>query len=541
MIKTKLISCLEKPFADESFDKYPEYKRMTALAGEKVSFQLLYTYELDEENRGFVIYKYGISGELAPYATVRQVKNIGVQKPIGLKYDDNYLRTTPGLYPDVLVPFENNGKFGASINVLNSFWIDIELPTDCSALSGERTLTLTVARDSSNEVFGEHTFTLDVIAHPLAEEKTLYTQWVDVGSPANYYNVPLWSEKHWEVLENFLTTALKNGMNVLFTPAFTQLINITKSGDSFRFNFKKFDRWLAMANRLGFKCLEMPHLFSSGDAAYSADIVYREGGEVKHTVGKYKATDPEYTKIARATLKALIAHMKKVDDDKRLVFHLADEPALKNIEKFRAARASVIDIIGDYQILDAIFDIEYWREGLVSSPVPITDRIAPFLEEDVPNLWTYYCTGPQTKVSNRFIAQSAACTRSIGMQLYKYNITGLLHWALCYFGAGDSGGYVEPYIELSGGNWVPAGDTFSIYPAKDGAAYESMRLCYLRDAFQDIRAMQEAEKYYSHAEVVAAIEEELGCPVEFYNCAKSAETMQNIRERINGMIRRATK
>ena len=49
MIKTKLISCLEKPFADESFDKYPEYKRMTALAGEKVSFQLLYTYELDEE------------------------------------------------------------------------------------------------------------------------------------------------------------------------------------------------------------------------------------------------------------------------------------------------------------------------------------------------------------------------------------------------------------------------------------------------------------------------------------------------------------
>ena len=34
MLKTKLISCLEKPFADESFDKYPEYKKMSALAAD---------------------------------------------------------------------------------------------------------------------------------------------------------------------------------------------------------------------------------------------------------------------------------------------------------------------------------------------------------------------------------------------------------------------------------------------------------------------------------------------------------------------------
>ena len=68
MLRTKLISSLEKPFADESFDKYPEYKKMSALAGETVSFQLLYTYELDEENRGFVVYKCALSGALAEYA-----------------------------------------------------------------------------------------------------------------------------------------------------------------------------------------------------------------------------------------------------------------------------------------------------------------------------------------------------------------------------------------------------------------------------------------------------------------------------------------
>jgi hypothetical protein len=63
----------------------------------------------------------------------------------------------------------------------------------------------------------------------------------------------------------------------------------------------------------------------------------------------------------------------------------------------------------------------------------------------------------------------------------------------------------------------------------------------LRDAFQDIRAMQEAEKYYSHDEVVKAIEEEFGGELEFGTCAKTSETMLKIRARINEMIRKATK
>lgn len=539
MLKTKLISCLEKPFADESFDKYPEYKKMSALAGETVSFQLLYTYELDEENRGFVVYKCALSGTLAPYATIRQVKNVPVQKPLGIYADDNYLRTTPGVYPDVLVPFENGGEFGASCNVLNSLWVDVALPEDCSDLEGLRDLTVTVTRKSSGAVEGGGTFTLDVINHKIGEEKTLHTEWVSTGSLAHHFCVPMWSEEHWEIVERYLASARKNGVNVLHTPT-NSLIVITKTTRGYRFNFKKFDRWLAMANRLGFKYIETNHLYSAGDGAYAENLPYFENGEKKNIRGM-RATDPEVVKLIRAYLKALVNHMKKVDDDKRLMFHIADEPALKNIDKFRASRDSIIDIIGNYVILDAIFDIEYYREGLVSSPVPITDHIDPFIAEKVPHLWTYYCTGPQRRYSNRFIAQSGACTRSIGMQLYKYNIEGFLHWALCYYGAGDTDGYVEPYLDQNGSNWVPAGDTFLLYPAYNKAPYESIRFMILRDAFQDIRAMQEAEKYYSHDEVVKAIEEEFGGELEFGTCAKISETMLKIRARINEMIRKATK
>ena len=96
---------------------------------------------------------------------------------------------------------------------------------------------------------------------------------------------------------------------------------------------------------------------------------------------------------------------------------------------------------------------------------------------------------------------------------------------------------VHPYVELSGKNWVPAGDTFSVYPAPDGTAYESVRLLLFHDAIQDIRAMELCETLYSHAEVVAAIEEELGTELRFSVCAKSTEQMLRIRRRINDMIK----
>ena len=541
MLKTKIISSLEKPFSDECFEKYNEHKRGSALLGETYSLQLLYTFVNDVENRPWVIYKFELSGDLAKYAKVRELKNIGVQKPIGVKFDDNYLRTKPGIYPDVLVPFNNGDRFVSSENILNSLWLDIDIPEEERSLVGEKTLTVTLLRVSDGSVAGEHTFTLDVIGAKLPEQKTNMTVWLYSEDLAKYYGVELWSKRHFEILENALRAGRSGGINMIFAPAFTT-VKTTKTDRGFRFNFTLFDKWIELAKRLGFKYIEMPHLFTAGDAAWATPLAhYYENGEKKSMRGK-RATDPEYTAFIRAFLKAVIKRVKAKGDGVGLLFHIADEPALKNIEYFRAARESVIDIIGEYQIIDAIFDIEYWREGLVTSPVPITDHIVPFCEENVPNLWTYYCTGPQAGGhSNRFIAQSGACHRSLGMQLYKFNVTGFLHWALCYLGGGDAGGLVNPYLDQSGNNWVPGGDTGEIYPAPDGTFYDSMRLCIIRDAFQDIRAMQLLEGYIGHDAVVAEIESVLGSELRFNVCAKSSETMMSIRERINAMIKEQIK
>lgn len=541
MIKTKLISSLEKPFSDESFDKYAELKRGSALLGEIYSLQLLYTYESDEENRPWVSYTFALSGSLADHATVREVKSVGVQKPVGIKYDDNYLRTTAGIYPDVLAPFINGDRFVGSPGILNSLWIDIEIPTDARALAGEQTLEISSIRVSTGETVAKSRFTLDIIDCPLPRQKTSFTMWTQAEMLAKYYGVEPWSKKHWQIMKNALSCARRGGANIAYAPIFTT-VSSTKTADGFEFDYRRLDKWIALVEGLGFDYIEMSHLFSPGSAAYaSPEAFYYENGAIVSMKGR-RATDPDYVEFIRAFIQGIIAHLKRKGLSHKLLFHIADEPSLKHIEHFRAARESVIDLIGEYPILDAIFDIEYWHEGLVSSPVPITDHLTPFLEEQVPHLWTYYCTGPQAGGhSNRFIAQSGPCHRSLGMQLYKYNIEGFLHYALCYIGEGDASGVINPYIEQSGNKCFPAGDTFCIYPTTDGKFLESLRLSIIRDAFQDIRAMQLLESYVGHDAVVKAIEEELGEELRFNVCAKSVETMTNIRERINKMIKYALK
>ena len=60
----------------------------------------------------------------------------------------------------------------------------------------------------------------------------------------------------------------------------------------------------------------------------------------------------------------------------------------------------------------------------------------------------------------------------------------------------------------------------------------------MEEAMQDVRAMQLAEKYYSHGEVVAAMEAALGDEITFERCARSADEMLRVREAVNDLIRK---
>ncbi len=551
MYKIKPVSSLEKAFIDQSIDEFESYTKMSALKGERIHFQLLYINEPEEgkENLDGVRVKLTASGELAEYASVRCVEQVGVTlASYADRRDENYLRYDAGLYPDLLTPIRYNGQILFALGRLKSLWIEVDIPEDISA--GEHQLSITVG-ESAAPVNETVTMTVNVIDAKLPKSQLYFTQWFHCDCLAQYYNVPVWSERHWEIVENFAKAAVRCGINMLLTPVFTppldteiggerlttQLIGVTRCGEEYSFDFSLLKRWIEMCDRVGIKYFEIAHFFTQWGAHNAPKVMATVDGEYKRIFGwETDGHGEEYRVFLRAFLKSFLAFMKTRGDDGRCFFHISDEPFGKDIESYELSYNVVADLIKGYPIMDALSNYEYYEKGFVTAAVPASDHIKPFLEHKVPNLWTYYCCAQCIGVSNRYLSMPSCRNRFIGMQMYKHDIVGFLHWGFNYYNNRNSYDAINPFVDASGDEFVPAGDMFSVYPAQDGTALYSLRAEVFFDALQDISAMKLCESLYSKDEVIAEIEKLLGEEIVFDKCVSTGSELLKLRERINKMI-----
>ena len=104
MVVSRIVSSLEKAFVNDRPEKFIKLERLSALKGERVSFQLLChdDPELDDKIHAFIVHKVEIFGELSKYARLRLVKNVPVPKPVSIEYDEHYLKTEPDFFPRFL-------------------------------------------------------------------------------------------------------------------------------------------------------------------------------------------------------------------------------------------------------------------------------------------------------------------------------------------------------------------------------------------------------------------------------------------------------
>ena len=82
---------------------------------------------------------------------------------------------------------------------------------------------------------------------------------------------------------------------------------------------------------------------------------------------------------------------------------------------------------------------------------------------------------------------------------------------------------------------MPGGDCFSVYPASDGTALESLRIIVFHEALEDYAAMQLAESLCGRDAVLAVIRETVG-EVRFDHCVDNAHDLLALREKIDRMI-----
>ena len=186
--------------------------------------------------------------------------------------------------------------------------------------------------------------------------------------------------------------------------------------------------------------------------------------------------------------------------------------------------------------MDALSSFDYYQQGIVDHPVVANNHIEPFIEADVPDLWTYYCCGQYKKVSNMFVAMPSARNRVLAVQLFKYNIKGFLQWGFNFYSSQYSDHPINPYSSLDGDGFVPAGDTFQVYPGADGKPEESIRMAVTRDAMQDLRAFDLLAELKGREFAVALIDEGLECGVTFSEYPQDADYLMKLRRKVDAEI-----
>ena len=557
MIHAKIISNLDKALIGGRFADYAAIDRLSALRGERISFQVLCELVANEWGNNFSqLYTPTLSGALARYATVRQVRHVPATFNGRATPDADYMTTAPCLMPDVLMPLPYGGTVVLPPYNLISLWVDVEIPAEAAEV-GESELTVMLTSrpmDPEKENPAPDVVTLsltvDVIDAALPAQKLLFTQWFHSDCLANYYHVEKWSDAHFEIIEKFARTAKKNGFTMLFTPLISppldnvydtrdlQLTDVTKTEDGYTFGWEKLDRFIGVADRVGIELFEIGHLFTQGGAARATKVMGIVNGEYVRLFPKETpCDDPEYTKFLRAMLTSFLTHMKARGDDRRCYFHISDEPNGEQLECYMRAKATVADLLDGYPLMDALSHYEYYESGAVETPIVLLDHLHEFIEHGVKGLFTYNCCAPDRFYSNRFLAMTLSRNRSISLLLYKFEIAGFLHWGYNFYNNSGSADCINPFLDTSSGDMFPSGDPFSVYPGDGGEPLESMRLLTFHEALQDLSAYALCAELYSRDAVIAALEEEIGGEIKTTTYINDAAPMQKLRERINAMIK----
>ena len=528
----KILSSLEKIY---DCDKIPdvEYKGFSMLKNEKKSFQL--AVETTEDTTFDLVVDSSIKS-----LSVYTVEHIKSDFPMFKKNADNYYRfSKSGYYPDLLLPVQGeiNVKKGVTV-----FWFEVDASENAV---GEHRINLTV---------GDHTVGIDIeiIDAELDFKDFVYTCWFHTDCLMSHYGFDAFSDEYWRVTENYLKTAREYGMNCVLTPIFTppldtqpgkerptvQLIDVTVNKGVYSFNFDKLSKWIEMAHRCGIEYFELAHFYTQWGAKHAPKIMATVDGNYKRIFGwDTRANSRKYKNFLATLSVELKKYLEERNLKDKVLIHVSDEPNKAMIRAYRKASRHIHSLYEGYKIVDALSDYSYYEKKIVSNPIPANDHIDKFLG-NVKDLWVYYCSAQcNHNVANRFFCNDSIRTRVIGYQMFKYDIKGFLQWGYNFYYSRLSKAVINPYEVSDAGKQFPSGDSYIVYPAKDGTPYHSLRLKVFYDALQDMAALNTLEKLADKKECLDLIEENGKHNITFRDYPHSNEWLLKTRESVNTLIK----
>lgn len=540
MLKIKQISSLKKIFLKENIDDLDNISNIKALKGERVSYQIVLKSEEYEKYQ----LQYKCDSNLKNIS-IRRVGFVPSECPVyEQKLDEFYITKEPGLFPDVLYPIKQDELINVYEYTNTILWVTIDIPRELKNGIFEINIDF-----FANEIHEKAKINIEVLDYVLEENDLIYSQWFHTDCIASYYNLEMFSEEHWKKIDSFMKVAKRTGINLLYTPIITpaldtqvggerptvQLVDIEYNDGEYQFKYDKFERWVQLAKVNGINNFEMAHLFTQWGAEFTPKIVVKENGEkIKKFGWHIGAKDKEYEKFLEEFLPSLTQELKKLNIENNTYFHISDEPSNKrpnDFENYKYAKNIVKKYLQNYKIIDALSNIDYYKEGLIEYPIPATNKIEPFLEEDLKERWCYYCCSQAKDVSNRFMAMPSSRTRILGIQLYLYDMIGFLHWGYNFYYSQFSIEKIDPFKTTDANQAFPSGDAFSVYPGEEGAI-ESIRSVVFFEGLQDRMMLKLLENKIGKEKTKSMVNNLFGEVITFKNYPHDDNFFNILRNKI---------
>lgn len=546
-LKMFQISSLEKI---RSLSDIPEksVSSKELLCDEEFSYQIA----LHSESKLFV--SVSLSSPIAEHIRLYTVQSLPMDYPVNpSEGDEDYITHEPGIMPELLVPIEECANQICLHCSTACLWVRTYIPKGFAAGVYPIDITFSAVDQETGE---QQSYTasmqIEVLPAELPKQETVFTQWFHVDCIASAHNVPIYSREHWALIDKYMAMAHELGINMLLTPVITppldtdrgthrpitQLVKIQKHGERYSFDFSLMDKWIELCEKNHIEFFEISHLFSQWGLESAPNIVVNEGGEDKLLFGWHvPARDDSYRNFLQQFLPELIKFIRAKGIFERCYFHLSDEPMTQHMENYRYAYELVTPLLDGAKCMDALSDVNFYNSGLISIPVTANDHIDAFLEKNCPNQWVYYCCAQGAKVANRFMAMPSYRNRIIGVQIYKHDIKGFLHWGYNFYYSRLSRHSINPYVVTSAAMGFPSGDAFSVYPHKDGVL-PSLRAVVFKEALQDIRLLKLAENYIGKDEVLKLLD--IQGEITFSEYPRNSDFLPELNDKLKAVIKEHT-
>lgn len=537
----KTLSAMEKVFPNKQ-PKITE-KNGICLKNSRYNFQIA----VNGKARKYFC-KIKVEGALADFITVREVQNVPVNFAFPEYNDDPFvLSKKAGLYPDLLAPITSVG-YPILVNQWKAFFLTVTPNGDKLLPVGKHEIIIS-ALDVSDIVLAKTTYSLEVLDDELPELPIFNINWIHYDCISNYYNVPVFSERFNELLDEYVKNMLSHDINSILVPLFTppldtaigkerktaQLVKVELVGDTYEFNLEPLRIFIRRMRALGVKYFEFSHLFTQWGGTSCPKVVTTENGEEKQIFGWDTPSDSEaYISFLTKLLPKIVKLTEEEGVKKDCFWHITDEPSEKAIPLYSKLKEVVQKLVGDMEIIDALSEYAFYEKKLVTIPIVETTKFKDF-QNKCDKFAVYYCYTIQENLSNRFISLPGLRTRILGLQCYMHNVAGFLHWGYNFWNNVNSLTVINPWLVNDAVGAYPAGDSFIVYPDKNGPL-DSLRLEILSDGWQDYRIAMLAERYAGRETIQTLLEEEGIKDFDVYS--HEPRTYVKIREKLLNIIRK---